>query len=339
MSSPIDRTRFAVRHADWDLDGAALRSIRQAVFVEEQGVPEALEWDEWDGQAIHLLAIAGTDGDGPPGTPVGTARLLPTGQIGRMAVLPHWRGRGIGTALLRELLALSAQGGRPPPFLNAQVGALPFYLREGFRPVGAVFEEARIAHRRMVLAETGSGRPVRMPPDPCGQTPAPSVPVLRRAPAPVALEGRSSIRSAGVRMATQASREICLLTRDLDPSLYDDPEFVDALRRLAVRRRDLPIKILVFDDAAVARGGHRLLPLIHRLTSRIAVRKVGEVHRERIDAFLLVDEAGYILRPHADVYQATADFGRSVEGRHLRAEFQQLWEQAEPCPDLRRLHL
>jgi hypothetical protein len=79
--------------------------------------------------------------------------------------------------------------------------------------------------------------------------------------------------------------------------------------------------------------------LIHHLTSRIAVRCVAEAQRERLDAFLLADEAGFILRQQADIYLATADFRAPLEARRLQAEFLTLWEQAEPSPELRRLHL
>ncbi len=327
MSSRIKAPCFQIRRADWDLDRDALRSIRRTVFIREQGVPEDLEWDDADAQATHILALA--DRDGAPGEPVATARLLPAGQIGRMAVLPEWRGRGIGTALLRELLAIVEQGNYPPPFLNAQVTALPFYLREGFLAVGGVFEEAGIPHQRMELC--GTQIPVQDLP--------PTERVLHRDAGPMTLEGPTSIRAAGVRMAGQARRSLCLLTRDLDPVLYDDPKFVAAVRRLALHRRDLPVRILVFDAASVVHRGHRLLPLIHHLNSRIAVRCVAEAQRERLDAFLLADDAGFILRQQADVYLATVDFRAHLEARRLQAQFLTLWEQAEPSPELRRLHL
>lgn len=327
MSSRIKAPCFQIRRADWDLDRDALRSIRRTVFIREQGVPEDLEWDDADAQATHILALA--DRDGAPGEPVATARLLPAGQIGRMAVLPEWRGRGIGTALLRELLAIVEQGNYPPPFLNAQVTALPFYLREGFLAVGGVFEEAGIPHQRMELC--GTQIPVQDLP--------PTERVLHRDAGPMTLEGPTSIRAAGVSMAGQARRSLCLLTRDLDPVLYDDPKFVAAVRRLALHRRDLPVRILVFDAASVVHRGHRLLPLIHHLNSRIAVRCVAEAQRERLDAFLLADDAGFILRQQADVYLATVDFRAHLEARRLQAQVLTLWEQAEPSPELRRLHL
>jgi len=129
--------------ARWPDDQVLLRQVREAVFVREQGVPPALEWDGQDAQAVHLLAI------GPQGLPVGTARLLADGKIGRMAVLANWRGRGIGSALLRELLAIIAAEGFPQPYLDAQTSATEFYQRQGFAAEGEVFLDAGIPHCRM----------------------------------------------------------------------------------------------------------------------------------------------------------------------------------------------
>ncbi len=69
-----------VRLADWQKDNAALRRIREIVFIAEQSVPAELEWDAEDADAVHFLALEGD-------YPIGTARLLPDGHIGRVSVL------------------------------------------------------------------------------------------------------------------------------------------------------------------------------------------------------------------------------------------------------------
>jgi len=134
---------FAVRRATWPADAAALRSVREAVFVREQGVPAELEWDDQDAGAWHWLAEAAD------GSPIGTARLLQTGQVGRMAVLPAWRRRGVGTALLQTVLRDATACGVGGLWLNAQCSAAGFYERAGFGAEGPVFTEAGIAHRSM----------------------------------------------------------------------------------------------------------------------------------------------------------------------------------------------
>src|SRR5690606_10203674 len=83
---------FEIREVDWPAGKDQLSAIRTAVFIREQHVPPALEWDELDVEAIHLLALDWS------GNAIGCARILGNGNIGRMAVLPAWLGKGVGTA-------------------------------------------------------------------------------------------------------------------------------------------------------------------------------------------------------------------------------------------------
>ncbi|SIQ06216.1 ElaA protein [Paracoccus thiocyanatus] len=123
------------------------RAIRHAVFVTEQSVPEAEEWDGRDGEAIHLLARDAS------GAAVGTARILvqgATGKIGRVAVLRSARGTGIGAALIRAALAeLRALPGLTRAKLGAQTHAIGFYEKLGFAAYGPEYDDAGIPHRDM----------------------------------------------------------------------------------------------------------------------------------------------------------------------------------------------
>lgn len=136
---------FTIREATWTDDADALRAIRQTVFVEEQHVPPELEWDEIDAQCLHALAIDSS------GAAIGCGRLLEGGKIGRMAVLPAWRHRGVGSALLRFLIGVAQQRGCNECRLDAQVSAVDFYLRHGFATEGEEFLDANIPHMHMRL--------------------------------------------------------------------------------------------------------------------------------------------------------------------------------------------
>lgn len=144
--TPPGRPAFAVAPAPWARTRDALLAVRVAVFVREQGVPAELEPDAWDARAEHFIARDAT------GAPIGTARLLPDAHIGRLAVLPAWRGRGVGRALLDAAVARAAQRGMLEVVLHAQVQARGFYERAGFVATGVEFQEAGIAHLRMVRA-------------------------------------------------------------------------------------------------------------------------------------------------------------------------------------------
>lgn len=117
-------------------------AIRHEVFIVEQQVPEHLEWDGRDKQAQHVLACWN-------GVAAGTGRLLPTGQIGRMAVRREYRGRGIGTAILSTLIDLARRERINYLFLNAQLHAAEFYRKHGFIQQEGYFDDAGIVHCRM----------------------------------------------------------------------------------------------------------------------------------------------------------------------------------------------
>lgn len=123
-------------------------SIRKRVFIQEQGVPEELELDEFDLNAQHALAYADSEC-------IGTARLvtLPDnlGRIGRMAVLPRYRGQGIGKQLLGALLKVCQSQGIQQIELHAQVTVIPFYEQFEFIVQGDIYDEAGIPHRDMIL--------------------------------------------------------------------------------------------------------------------------------------------------------------------------------------------
>lgn len=136
---------FEVRPVNWNMSRDKLRAVRRAVFIDEQGVPEELEWDDVDDRAYHVLA---TDDEG---NPIGTGRLQLDGQIGRMAVLREWRRRGVGRRILTVLVDLARKEGCSVARLHAQTHALEFYARQGFVAVGPEFDEAGIRHRAMEL--------------------------------------------------------------------------------------------------------------------------------------------------------------------------------------------
>ena len=134
---------FNVREANWTSDARTLSHIRGLVFIVEQNVPRDEEWDGRDDDAWHFLATNADD------EPIGCARLLPDGQIGRMAVLKDYRGWGVGAALLDHACEKARHLGFTFVFLNAQTHALTFYEAGGFTAEGDEFDEAGIPHRRM----------------------------------------------------------------------------------------------------------------------------------------------------------------------------------------------
>ena len=138
-----DAGMTAVHAASWRHDREAIERIRRAVFIEEQGIPEADEWDAADPASLHVLAGASKC------DAVGTGRLEPTGKLGRVAVLPQYRGSGVGSRIVAHLVNQATVLGFEQVYLHAQASAVVFYERLGFQADGPEFDEVGIPHRRM----------------------------------------------------------------------------------------------------------------------------------------------------------------------------------------------
>jgi predicted GNAT family N-acyltransferase len=135
--------QWEIRTADWQSDRELIRAVRDAVFIQEQKVDPAIEWDDQEDSAQHFLVFGN-------GSAVGTGRLLRSGKIGRMAILQALRGNGLGRRLLDKICEHARALGFSSVYLHAQRHAEGFYRKSGFVPVGEEFLEAGIPHIKMV---------------------------------------------------------------------------------------------------------------------------------------------------------------------------------------------
>jgi predicted GNAT family N-acyltransferase len=140
MSNP-----FTVSLVCWHDGEPLLKSVREAVFVREQGVPAELEWDELDDGCRHALALS------HKGQAIGSGRMLANGHIGRIAVLPEWRKQKVGTAIMEALLDYARTHDYKQVDVDAQTYAMPFYRSFGFVEQGEEFMDAGLPHIKMTL--------------------------------------------------------------------------------------------------------------------------------------------------------------------------------------------
>ena len=146
-----------VRLARTEADRDAVFAVRREVFVDEQSVPEELEYDELDATADHFLALL-------DGVPAGAGRLVitdavpiagldreakATGILGRLAVGQAARGLGLGKLLVQAIEHRAAERGLAAVELHAQTHARGFYQRLGYAAYGDLFAEAGIEHVSM----------------------------------------------------------------------------------------------------------------------------------------------------------------------------------------------
>jgi predicted GNAT family N-acyltransferase len=147
---------YVIRVASTSTECDNVFALRHSVFVTEQGVPAALERDEHDDVADHVIAY---DGDRPVGAgrlvvePVGFAGtdpgFGPVGHLGRLAVLPEARGAGLGAALVHAIEERARERGLAVMALSSQTYAIGFYERLRYVAHGPEFDDAGIPHRWM----------------------------------------------------------------------------------------------------------------------------------------------------------------------------------------------
>lgn len=297
-----DAATFTVDAVDYASALPDLRRVRETVFVHEQAVPLALEWDELDPRCHHVLARDDA------GRPVGTGRLTPEHKIGRMAVLADWRGRGVGDALLRALLDQARALGWRKVSLNAQASAIGFYVRHGFLPFGEPFMEAGIDHQAMQL--------------------------LLDALNPV--ETHAAALAAVLGVIGQARRELHIYSRELDPGLFDAPEVMAAMRRFATGGG--AVQVLLQDPTTPQRSLAPLLGLGQRLPSAFAFRAIEEPSdRAYPAAYIVNDRGGYYFRPLGHRFDGETRLDGPARARQLVATFDPVWQRARACTEYRAL--
>ena len=283
---------------------AAAHALRDAIFVQEQGVPAELERDALDALSRHVLAV---DSDGAP---IGTGRLAPDGKIGRLAVRADRRGQGVGDALLRALLDLAGHAGLHSTRLHAQLQAQSLYARHGFVAHGPRFEEAGIAHRAM----------------------------RRVAGAAFEIDDVAGAVDATVTVIQCARRGLWVRSRDLDPGLFDHPDVLLALRRFATAGRGGRVQLLLQDAATTQREHPPLLALAQRLPSVFAFREVEDpVDRAFAGAFVVNDSGGFLSRPLGNRFDGEAATTLPGRARQLERQFAPVWERSRPCSEFRAL--
>ncbi|MCW0396840.1 hypothetical protein NB696_003867 [Xanthomonas sacchari] len=291
---------FRIAALDPVRDGAELRALRAAAgtAVDLADAAAAL-----DALGDHLVARS------DDGQAVGAARLGADRRIAALAVLPDWRGRGVGGALLRGLIETAQRRHWPQLELQVPAAALAFCARHGFLP----------------------------PPGGVAAT-AEAVPLRRRFDGAVAVEDAAMAIAASIAVLAQARRQVLIHSRMLDPGLLDDPGVVEQLRRFAVAAHAKQVRVLLHDAAAPQRVGARLLGLAQRLPSVFEFREVSDpVDRSDATAYLVDDGGGYYFRGLGHRYDGETDLLGGGRARQLRATFERVWERARPCSELRAL--
>lgn len=306
--------------APWETHKSKLREIREEVFVKEQNVSIDEEWDEYDEAAntIHLLAYAHEQH-------VGCIRIIKrkdnSAKISRLAVLKEYRGQDIGSALLTRAVDLALHQKPANIYLNAQVSALAFYEKHGFKSDGEVFDEAGIAHQKMFLKHSDAS-------------------TLK------ALYNRNVIRLDSPSRFSQhlsqqtilAHRNIDILSTDLDRALYASAHNIECFSKFARNNRHAKIRILLEDSRQLIGRTHKLLALAQRLSSKFEIRRLQDDVDPISESYALFDRSGIVYFNDERNFIGFSNYSDGPNVLNLREKFENLWaHNSEIDPNLSQL--
>lgn len=298
---------------NWNSRRDVLKAIRQRVFINEQQVPESLEWDSDDAAATHFLAWDGK-------RPVACARLLADGTLGRMAVIPEYRRLKVASQLLHTLENhyQTAMHGRILK-ANVQTQAYAFYLHNGFVPEPVFNQDAGIPHIHMskVLGRHEHNSELL---------------VMGKDNSRHTYEPASSAAEGLLQIGCQSGpRSVDIAIQDLALPIWSDSTTLSCMNRYLREARQRSIRLLIAAEYSGI-ADHKLLQLQQRMSSRIQIK----VHSGVKDSLILLEPYAWIELRRDTILACMNDRARVAR---LRDQYQELWRTSQPCREGQRLKL
>jgi len=146
-------------------------------------------------------------------------------------------------------------------------------------------------------------------------------------------------RAAALEIAQLARRQLCILTRDLEPQVYDDPDVLEAIKNLALSGSKANVRILLMDSARATKEGHRLIELSRRLSSSVEIRKPHRDYLDMAEAFMIADEKGLLYRKLSTRWEGIVDPSDPLQAREKLKLFNQIWQRSHGDPETRQLRI
>ena len=152
---------------------------------------------------------------------------------------------------------------------------------------------------------------------------------------PFELSGQAALAALCLDFARQTRRSLDIVSRHLDPPLYDNEAFAAAVKQLALSHRSARIRLFILDPQPLVSRHHRLLDVAERLPGFVEIRTPSPPYK----ALLIADNIGYLRRPFSDRFEAEADYCGRRRAMALCERLDEMWERGLSDPNFRRLHL
>jgi len=153
------------------------------------------------------------------------------------------------------------------------------------------------------------------------------------------LDNMQDFKTHALKLAEESRRTIVILSRHLDPEIYNSTEFSDAISRFVRSSPNAQVQILVKNTKHLVESGHKLVKLHQRISSKILLRKLTVEPDDSEMGFMLCDTNALLYKNDDSVYRGFANYAATVEVKRFREQFDYVWQYAEPEPELQLLNI
>jgi hypothetical protein len=153
----------------------------------------------------------------------------------------------------------------------------------------------------------------------------------------VSIETSEGHLSAATLMTEQCRKHICIISRELDPLVYDVESFVETVKKMLLANRRAKVRILVFESQAISRRGHQLLNLAGKLPSYIEFRRPGKEYDNFNESLFIADGTGYVYRNSATRFEGSINFNDNRKSKTFMDVFEEMWSRSTPDANLRQI--
>ena len=148
---------------------------------------------------------------------------------------------------------------------------------------------------------------------------------------------REEMRQAAISVAKEATRKVSIFTHDLEPGIYDDPDFLEVIKRLVLSQTYARIRVLITDPARAIKSGNNFVYLGRRLNTYIEFRHVREDVRTHAEAFCIADDKALVYRLQAARWEGIADTYEPAVAKLYSKMFDEIWQASEVEMEFRQL--
>lgn len=148
---------------------------------------------------------------------------------------------------------------------------------------------------------------------------------------------KDEMRQAAIDVVRDAKRKVSIFTHDLEPGIYDDPEFLEIIKRMVLSQTYARIRVLIADPSRAVKNGNNFVHLGRRLNTYIEFRHVREDLRTHAEAFCIADGTSLVYRLQASRWEGIADTHEPAVAALYGSMFDEIWLASEVEMEFRQL--